>query len=630
MLQSIQKRAQGVILWIIVILICVTFAMWGVHNYLTTAPGQEIAAKVNGITITTQQVTDLFNRLQRQQQIQLGANYNPTPESTKALRELALDNLIDGTLLFENAKQHGLRISQNQLVGMIQNIPAFQVNQSFSNERFAELVRNMGFTPQQYLDQLQKGLLIEQMRSMFLAPVFSLPYQVQQAISLVTEKRDFSYKIIPAKQFASQVKIDEKQLQDYYQQHKNTFKVPEQVSINYIELSLPEVMKTINVSDKQLKEYYDNNLDNYTTPPRWKIAQILLRVPTQATAQERQAINEKAQQIYQQVEKGANFAKLAKQYSEDRVSAKQGGDLGWIDNHTKLPPSFLTVVRQLNKAGQVSKPTPTEYGISIIKLQAYEPQKIASYPSIYSQLKQDYLQQQAQQHFANLNEQLANLSYANSDSLKPAAKALGLTIQTSGLFSRDGGKDDFTKNPKVISAAFSNDVLTQHYNSDPLELSNNHVIVLRIAKHLPARIQAFAEVKDKIKELLVQKHMQELAQQQGQQLLDTLKKQNIANTKGWKSVKAITRIANQLQPEIVAHAFQLRQETPWQGFSLRNGDYVLIHLSAIHPGNLDPKTANAIAAYQLELERTMGGLDYELYVLGLKKHAKIVMISKSA
>ncbi len=484
MLQNIRERMQGIIAWIIVLLICVTFALWGINYYLQSGQDNSVAATVDGVKITKQQVGQLYQRLLHQQQVQLGAKWVPSVANQKALEEAALNQLIESVVLTKGAQANGFRISQAQVSAVIENMPQFQQNDQFSQVRFKQFLYALGYTAQNLYQELMNSMMIQQVQLTIVHSEFALPDEVAKNIALVAEKRDFSYVVIPAAKYMNKIQISDQQLQAYYQQHKTEFKSPEEVSVDYLELS------------------------------------------------------------------------------------------------TKTMPKKLT-------------------------------------------------KQELQKQFADKSDRLADLTYTNSDNLGVASKALGLAIKSTALFSRKGGDNPLTKNPKIIAAAFSDDVLKQGYNSNSIQIDDNTIVVLRIKQHKPAGLRAFAEVKDKIKTRLSSQLAAQETAKVGNALIAKLsanqdQKALMAQGLKWHVEKNIGRISDNLNSDILLHAFQIRTaQAPLDGFNLANGDFVIVKLNAIQAGVLANDSKETRQAYALEIQRSLGQLAYGLYVEGLMNNSKI-------
>lgn len=631
MLQKIREHSQGWLTSVIVIILCIAFGLWGIESYLTGNGQQDVTAKVNGQIIKQPEVNATYERLRQQQQFQLGADFIFDQKLEIQLKKQALDQLIMGKILSQAATQEGFRITVDEVDRALLTIPAFQMNGRFSRERFRETLSGILYTEQTFLNDLRATMLIDQVRLGFLTSAFALPAEIDAAVKLVNQKRDLGYLIIPTARFNNTIQISEKQAQVYYQQHQVEFTVSEKVSLDYIELSLPQLAAQMHFTDEQLQQFYRDNITRYTRPVRWHVAHILVKVPKDATPQQVATAKAAADKIEQRLRAGESFTKLAQTSSDDLVSAKKGGLLDWF-SPGMVDPSLEKIVITLKQAGDISAPTQTKYGFSIIKLVDIQKAEALPFPKVRPQVEKALAQQKAEQMFAEANDKLANLTYSNPTSLNVASKTLNLPIKTTDLFDRQGGKSEITSNPKILAAAFSLDVL-QGNNSNVIELNPETVIVLRVKQHKPATVQPFAEVQQQINKQLIEQMLSQKAQTFGEELLQKLRNgsteaQVAAQAKlTWNIVKDVGRYGTQAPTAILNAAFHMArpkdQNASSAGLRLANGDYAVVSVTAVHDGKNAADTKQRV--FGEEIESANGRLDYGLYVDALVKKAKVVV-----
>ncbi|WP_239650036.1 peptidylprolyl isomerase [Methylocucumis oryzae] len=297
----------------------------------------------------------------------------------------------------------------------------------------------------------------------------------------------------------------------YYQQHQDQFQSPEQVSVDYIELKLADIAAKVEVNDEKLKAYYEEQKQQYTNPERRKISHILFAVNDKATEQ---SALQKAQQAQQQL-KTMDFAEVAKQLSDDKLTAKNGGDLGLFTQGVMEKP-FEAAVEKL-ALGQISDPVKTSYGYHLIKVTELTPATTKPFDSIKDEVAKAYQKAQAENSFYEVGEKLAELSYQNPDSLSPVADGLALPVKKSALFTKDKG-EGIAENQKIREAAFSEEVL-QGNNSSPIELGSDGLAVIRLLEHKQAAPKDLASVKNDISAIL----MREKAKTQLEAQVKTIK-----------------------------------------------------------------------------------------------------------
>ena len=486
----------------------------------------------------------------------------------------------------------------------------------------------------EYLSDIRSQMLVNQMQGGFVNSEFATPNEVNTAIKLINQKRNISYLIIPASRFTKDVQVNNDDLHQYYQQHQQDFQSPEQVSINYLSLSLPAIKAGLHFDQTKLQQYYEDNIDSYMLPQRWHVAHILAKIPAQATPQQIADAQTKIDDIANQLTAGKDFSELAKQDSDDTVSASAGGVLDWFTQGT-LDPGFEKAVASLQNPGDVSAPVRTRYGFSIIKLLGVQKAQPIPFAQAEPQVQNALAQQQAEQIFADDSDKLSNLTYANPNSLDVAAKALGLQVQSSNLFSHDGDKVGLTSNPKVIAAAFSSDVLGQGNNSDVITIDTNTVIVLRVKQHKTASLLPFEEVQSQIKDKIAAQLAQQQAKQLGQTILTSLQKDPTSVNKiaqqysfAWQTDNNAGRYDSRVDAPILHEAFLMPHPTnnapALAGFDLPSGDYAVISLNGVTDGPIPAPGNVQLRIFTEEIENTLGNIDYQLYVRDILNNAKII------
>ncbi|OGT06165.1 MAG: hypothetical protein A2103_02815 [Gammaproteobacteria bacterium GWF2_41_13] len=628
MLQFIREKFQGWIASIIVAGVCIPFILWGVKSYLYGQSNEALVATVNGDKITQHDFLFFYNQYKQQQRI--NQPISGMALNTTALKEAALQSMISDATLIQNATHDGFVVAPELTDATLAKIPIFQINGVFSSIRFEELLSRMLYTPETFFQQLNDKILINQVRSGFVDTTFVLPNEINRSIALVNQSRSFDYLIIPKNRFLSNVIVSNQAVQDYYTQHSDAFKTTEKVSIDYLRLSLNDLVQSIHPTLSQLKDFYQSNIAAYTIPRQWQIQYINLPLPTQETQKQLDAENQLINTITQQIKSGTDFIKLIQQYSDDKSTAVDVKQLAWI-NAGQVTDVIRDALMKM-KIGDISVPIRTSQGYQILKVINVKPEKILSFDQVKDKITQAYCQQKAEQLFANLNDKLANLTYETPNSLTPTATALNLKIQTTNLFTRQGGDDAFTKDPRILQAAFSDDVIIQHNNSAPINLDENTVVVLRLHQYEPAQIKPFDQVKADIAKQLQDQAAKAQAESVGQKILAVLKTgvpPKVAASSfllSWQSKQNVKSKDKTLFPEILMAAFQMQRpnKVPTQrGISLASGDYVLIRLTQVQitlPTMMDRLKQQAFSE---SMSDGYGNLDYSFYTQGLFKKAKV-------
>ncbi len=488
MLQSIRNRAQGLIAWIVLILICVPFAFWGIQNYFGT--GQEQPVAVVGDK-------DIFQRDLTRAYEQMAAKLGSIGQISEAtLKQLAIKNLVDEEVLTQAVQERGYTVSDAQIRSAIREIPYFHEDGKFDKGKFETVLKAQGISEAGVIAQLRRSLEIGQFSDGVIRTSFVTNVEIDRFLRLRDQSRSTEYIIVPVKDISEKITND--QTEQYYKNHISLFRNPEQVSIDYIQLSVDDVAKKVEVAEEDLISTYESQKDLYTKKARRKVSHILATIDLSAGDKAEGAALKKIREAKARLDRGDAFKVVAKEMSDDTVSAINGGDLGLI-NPKDMDVAFEKAAFALG-LGEVTGPVRTPFGYHLIKLTEFESGVVKPFDEVRSEVEQAYRRQSAENDFYEMAEKLSQISYENPDSLEPAANATGLVIQQSELFSLLQG-DGVAAAKAVRDAAFVSDIL-EGKNSEAVELGPNEIIVFRVNKRLLATDKPLADVKQEITNLL--------------------------------------------------------------------------------------------------------------------------------
>jgi peptidyl-prolyl cis-trans isomerase D len=637
-LQIIHEKIRGWFAWVIILPIAVTFVFWGIERYQSNGHNEDVVVTVNGTDITYGQIENQYKRLMSEYQSRLGDNFNFTQAQASELKSQVRKSVVQRTILVQAAEKQGFAVSTAQVEAMLQNEPSLRVEGKFSPERLGQLLSSRGYSYKEFITDIRNNMLTEQVHAGISASHFILPVAIESSLQLSLQNRDFSYLLVPAQSFQKQVaKPTADQIKAYYDQHQNQFKTTEKVKVAYLELRLEDLIAKIAVTPLQISNFYKTHPQNFKTTERWQVAQILVKVPAGATKEQQAQAQQRIDAIKADLNKGGDFANIAKEKSDDRISAANGGEMPWITPGS-MEPAFETAIKKLHKAGEVSPVTRTQYGFTLIKLLANEPSKQKPLADVSAQIETSIKQNLAQQKFAELSEQLSKLTFENPTSLQTAADSLGLNVKTTDYFSRDGNAanptDALTSNPKLIQAAFDPDQLVQNNNSDLIQITPNQLIVLRVADHQKAVVKPLKEVTADIQKQLWDTALQAKAKR----FADDIKQQLVANksvssllTKqdiNWQLIKNGSRTSTSVPAEILKTAFEIPAEKAGSKseislVSLANGDSALVRTQAIHSPDMTKVSADEREKMKQQILSLYANQLYALYTKSWEDKAKL-------
>lgn len=625
-IQSIRDNSQSLVAKVIVGLIVVTFALFGVDAIVGYSSNSNNIAEVNGDDITLTQLNRATEMLRRQILDRMGENADPGLLDENLIKSRALDGLIERQLLIQDADSQGIYVDENRVGANIRNNPVFQVEGQFNQNIFEATVRNIGLLPREYKDQLTIDMQIQQPQAAIAQSAFMSPTEVKQLAELDRQLRNIAYLRINSGDLIKDIEISEARAKAYYEANQQNYMTTEQVQLEYLELKRDDFKDQVAVSEEELKQLYKQELERTKGQEERQAAHILVQVGDDRDEASARNI---MQEIQEKLTAGESFADLAKIYSDDPGSAESGGDLGYAQRGSYVD-TFEHALFNMQK-GQISDVVKTEFGLHLIQLLDVRTPEPRSYEELAPELEQDIRYQKAEELFVAAADELQNDSFSAGDLAEPAER-MGLKIQTTAFFSRTGG-EGIAENPKVARVAFSDEVLTEGNNSDLIELSKDHVVVVRVKEYRPAKVLPYEEVAEQVQDQLKQRNAAMQAQKLGEQILVELRDgktpEQITSDYGfeWNIKDRVGRNQEELDPQINTRVFKMAKPEvggkSLDSLILDNGDFVVIALTKVYEGGVTEITPREIEVISNLLANQQGRYDLQDYMTELRRSADI-------
>lgn len=546
MLDSVRNVAKGWVGKLLLALITIPFALFGIDSYLGQAGNNAAIAKVNRTEISIQAYSNAMQNLRSRMQSE--GKFDQAQLDSPEVKTMVLDQLINQQLLTEEIKHAGYAISDAQLATYVTGMPSFQKDGKFSQELYDELLQQNGLTPSRFEASVRSDLLAQQAQDGVAKLGFVSNDRASNTLKLLNQKRTVTVAEIRTKDFVDQVKIEPEQIKAYYEAHKDKLRTPEQVKIEFLHLSASSLIPNVKVDDAEVKQFYDENPAKFQGDEQRRASHILIGYGVNATPEQKQEAKAKAEGLLALIQKNPNaFEELAIKNSQDPGSATKGGDLG-VFGRGAMVKSFEDAAFSM-KAGQVSDLVESEFGYHIIKVTEVVGQS-ADFSSLMPQIKADLIYQKAQAAFIEKAEAFSNIVYEQSGSLQPAAKEFGMQVQTSDWMTRADGAKLF-KNEKIINAIFSDDSIKDRRNTEAVEVSPNNLISARVVEYKPSAPKEFDEVKAGIEGLLKLEAASKLAIDKGNAALKNLREGKPVEGVNWipevtvdrKNAQGLTQLA---------------------------------------------------------------------------------------
>ena len=615
MLEAIRTAAQSWLAKVILAVITIPFALWGVESYVRTAPGQDSIATVAGEKISSVEFNNSVRNQLDQFRAQYGKDIDASIMDNPQMRKSVLDQLIDQRLLAKAVQSSNLTVSDQTLKEWISNEPSFQENGAFSPTRYQSMLQGRGSSAQSFETLLRNDLARQQFVESVALTGITASASVEQYFLAVDQSRDVAIVNLTPESFQTKVKITSEQAKAYYDSKPLEFSIPEQVRAEYVEFSIDALAPTIQVPGEEVKKTYEANNARYTQKEERKASHILISAAKDAKDADKSAAKAKADALFAQLKKSPNeFAELAKKNSQDPGSAVNGGDLGFFPRGAMVKP--FDEAAFASKKDEIVGPVLSDFGYHIIRVTDIRAEKIKSLAEVTPEIEGELKKQLAQKKFSELAEKFTNAAYEQSTTLKAASEAAGMPIKQSAWISKGAGSTPPFTNPKLMTALFSDAVIKDKRNSEAVEVGPNSLVVARALETKPSSVRPFAEVEPGVIARLARDEALKLAKADGEAKLAALKAGKGEVT--FPATLAINRTnPGGLAQNIVDAAMKANAKAlpAFVGVDNANGGYTLIQISkVIEPALTDDaklkaaKTRVEQAVTQQKLQATVAAL----------------------
>jgi peptidyl-prolyl cis-trans isomerase D len=613
MMDNLRAASNHVVLKILLGLIILSFVLTGVGGYLTGGGG-DYAAKVNGQEISRAQLDNAFNNERNRQQQLLGDRFSQLAGNEgymQQMRQQALAQLIDELLLDQYAKKLKLAIGDDQIKQAIFNQPAFQTNGKFDNAKYLALINNMGFSADRYAEALRKQLTTQQLISAVANTDFTLSGETDALAALVSQERVVRQASLDVNALAAKQQVSDEEIKNYYAQRKSSFLAPEQFRVSYIKLDAASLQQE--ASEADIQSWYEQHQAEYAQPQRNRYSVIQVKSEADAKA------------IIEQLKQGADFATLAKEKSIDPISARKGGDMGWLEPATT--PDELKDANLTSK-GQLSDVIKSSVGFLVIRLDDIQPEKVKPLSEVHAAIADKVKQEKALDAYYKLQQKVSDAASNDNESLASAEQAAGVKAVETAWFSRDNIPEALNFKP-VEEAIFNGSLLgengTPGSNSNIITVDGDRAFILRISEHKPEAVKALDEVKTQIADTLKRNKAEQQAKAQAEKILADLKagKQDALKAAGlaFGEAKTLTRGDRDAIVQAVFELPQPQAGKPVYGTSEdMQGNVVLLALDEVKAGSLPEAQKQAMAQ---GIAQNNAQIAFDALLNNLRKEAKI-------
>jgi peptidyl-prolyl cis-trans isomerase D len=536
----------------LLLLICaamvIAFIPGNLGSDLTGTPGKGVVAKVDGEDITAEEVRETARGMLQQQGAQLGANASML---LPFFAQRAADQLVDRQALVAEAQHMGLKATPQEVKDELQHgrySEIFFPGGTFIGEaEYQGLLQQHNLIPATFEDSVGKEILISKLQALITGSASVSDAAIRQEFDKQNTKVKFEYAVLSQDDIKKGLHPTTEELKAFYDSHQKNYanSVPEKRKVKYVMIDLSRIQGGVQVTHDELQSYYNQHRDQYRVAEQAKVSHILIKTPLpgpDGKVDEKGVVEaqRRAEDLLKQLKAGAKFEDLARKYSEDPGSAKEGGSLGWIGKGRTVP-EFEKAAFSLPK-GQISDLVKSSYGFHIIRVDDRQDAHMKTLEEVKDQIEPNLKQQKAQQIAQKQAEDL--LQQAKTQGLDAAASAKGMTVITSEFFGRKDMLPGLGPAPQFMDAVFT----TAEKSPPEMAATSQGFAVFDLLEVKPQSTPTFEEIRTRVEQEFKNERSSVLLSQKAQELSDRAKAEHDLK-KAAKELGAVVKTSEFVSPD---------------------------------------------------------------------------------
>jgi len=526
-----QGPTKKIILSGILLVICaamvITFIPGGLTSELTGQPGKGVVAKVDGSEISSDEVRQTARQMAQQDAQRYGEmaqKLMPFLIQQETIR--AVDQMIDRQALLSAARRMGLRVSPEEVKDELQHgryaATFFPGGNFIGQVEYEEMLQRANLTAPKFEQSVGDDILLTKLQALISGSASASENEIHSQFMKDNSKVKFEYAVLKQDDLRKGLHPTDEELKAFYETHKGSYanSVPEKRKVKYAIVETGKAAADVQVTSDDLRTYYDQHRDQYRKPEQVKVSHILIKTPLpgpdgkvdeKGVAEARH----RAEDLLQQLKSGAKLEDLAKKYSEDTGSAKQGGSLGWIGKGQTVP-EFEKTAFSLSK-GQMSDLVKSSYGFHIIRVDDKQEAHLRTLDEVKPEIEPVIKHQKGQQIAQKKADAL--MKQARTQGLDAAAATLGVPVITSDFFSRKDNLPGLGPANQFMDAVFAS-----AENSPPdMAPASQGITVFQLLGVKPASTPTFEEIRSRVEDEFKNERSSTLLSQKVQELSDRAK-----------------------------------------------------------------------------------------------------------
>ena len=606
MLDMIRKKQKSVIIqvvfWtIIAAFVGTIFLVWG-KGEMGAGDDSQMAVLVNDTRIDLagyqhayQNMTDFYREV-------YGAQFTPEVEKRLQLKRQALQTLIDQSLILEEGKRRGVRVSKEELVASIARIGAFQIDGQFDKDRYIRVLSSQRMTPEQFEKSQEDQLIREKTLTLLNEGITVEDAEVEEAFRRQEEKVELDFIRLTPKHFEDKVAVDEKSLAEFFAAKQEDFRLPEMISLAYVEFAPATFKNKVTHTPEELEKYYRRHIDRFEIEEQARIAHIFFRLPENGDDKAVEKVRQEAVEVLKKFRAGESFEALAKSHSQDPASAPKGGEIGFFSRGT-MPSALETAAFSL-AVDAVSEPLLSPAGFHLLKVLERTEPGVQPLETVKEEALSGLIAEKARELAFDKAMDTYNI-HRKEGNLESAAKATGLEVHTTPLFARGEEAGELGVLPENVERTFSQEPGTL---ARPVTL-NEKIFLFAVHERQASRIPELAAIRAKVETAFRQAKASEMAATTAEEILAGLRQgKTLADGAGKIPADVVsTGLFNRRSEPFVPRignvgaafplTFQLTEEKPFLDQLVRvEEDLILAVLKNSQPADMSKFSAEDKAA----------------------------------
>ena len=623
-----RKHATSWLIKVACFAIVIVFIFWGGYSY--TEKKASRVAVVNGSYIGLREYQSMYSNLVEQMRRQFGRQFSSELVETLNLKGQALDRLINRRLILAEAGMLEFDVSREELQNAIVSYPAFQTNGQFDSLRYQQILRSNKLTPQDFEANQREDLLINKVEQFITRGTKVLESEMLSFFHHTRDRVNLAYVQIDPQDFKNQVKVDEEAVRDYFDKHRENYRLADKRNILYVRFVPQDYLAEVEVTDQEIEEFYQLHQDDYLEPKKVHARHILFRISENAKTAEIQEILDRAKKVLDLARKGDNFAELARKYSDDSTASK-GGDLGYFKSGDMVKP-FADSAFSLKK-GEISDLVRTRFGVHIIKVEDIKEEAVKPLAAVKENVRQSLKEERSREIALQRADSFIDLSRALDDLQKAAAEA-GLEVKESGLFAAEEPVPQLGRHPEINDIIFA---LRPKEISPAFSIGDDQ-LVAQLVEIQDSRLEEFAEAQERVQKDWITEQSEVLARQQAQEWLETARQEGslaevarrnklkINKTGLFTTISPAPPFGNQRDMVITAFSLTPEQPVPSEVYEV-DGKFIILQLEDSQPASENGfrKEKDSLAKQLLQAKKEQ---TFSRWINGRRQQADIKMLQE--